>query len=50
MTGGDGRQLLEDLSGGPQARAAGRFEPDLALAGLARLVLSDSGDALPGMA
>jgi type III pantothenate kinase len=48
VTGGDGCQLLDDLSAVPEARRPGRYEPDLALAGLARLMLSDSGDALPG--
>lgn len=49
VTGGDGSQLLADLSGGPCEPGRGRYEADLALAGLARLMLSDSGDALPGM-
>ena len=49
VTGGDGRQLLADLSAGPEVVARGRYEPDLALAGLAQLTLSDSGDTLPGM-
>ncbi len=50
VTGGDGRQLLSDLGDGPEPRVHGRYEPDLALAGLARLMLSDSGDALPANA
>ena len=46
VTGGDGPRLLADLAAGPGGPAPGRYEPDLALVGLARLMLSDSGDAL----
>lgn len=51
ITGGDGETLLETL-GDASALEAGktgsvRFDPDLAFRGLARLVLSTSGDTLP---
>ncbi len=52
ITGGDGKALSDALGGGsaprwtPTPRSV-RIEPDLAFLGLARLVLSTSGDILP---
>ena len=51
ITGGDGEALLEAL-GGASAPTAGKqgavwLDPDLAFRGLARLMLSTSGDILP---